>query len=65
MFVSSIEVSYVGQNSCLITKLVKDLIVQGPKIVLFKKSDGTTHLESRLNDIWIPFEGWRLRITSK
>ena len=61
--VSAITASPIRTNSCVVTKLVKDLIAQGPLIVLFKKSDAMTQLESRIKDIQIPFEGWSMETT--
>ena len=58
--VSANAVSRIRTNSCVVKKLVKGLIAQGPLIVLFKKSDAMTQLESRIKDIRIPFEGWRM-----
>ena len=58
--VSTIAASRIRTNSHVVTKLVKGLTAQGPLIVLFKKSDAKIQLESRINDVRIPFEGWRM-----
>ena len=61
--VSAIAVSRTRTNRCVVKKLVKDLIVRGSLIVLFKKSDAMTQMESRIKDIRIQFEGWSMETT--
>ena len=58
--VSAITASRIRTNSCVNSKFVKDLAAQKSLNVLFQKSDATTQLESRINNIRIPFEGWRM-----
>ena len=54
--VSAMTTSRIRTNSCVNSKLVKDLTAQKSLNVLFQKSDATTQLESRINDIRIPYE---------
>ena len=61
IFVSSIAVSRVRANCCVISKLLQGLMTQGSLIVLFKKTGAKILLKSRADDVQIPR---RLRITN-